>query len=170
MGADNVRTWNLIATALALGLAGAAAWFALRDAPHAAMDPTMPVMPATVGVAQGEALYAQNCASCHGATLEGQPDWQAPGADGRLPAPPHDETGHTWHHPDRVLFQYTKLGGREALALQGVEFDSGMPAFGDVLTDREIWSILAYIQSTWPERERAVQAERTAADMANGRS
>lgn len=163
-----MKTWILIAAPAALALAGAGAWLALRDAPQVAVNPTTPVMPATVDIAQGKALYAQSCASCHGANLEGQPDWETPDAEGRLPAPPHNETGHTWHHPDRVLFQYTKLGGRDALALQGVEFDSGMPAFGDVLTDREIWNVLAYIQSTWPAQERATQADRTAADMANG--
>ncbi|RBI72301.1 cytochrome c [Roseovarius sp. TE539] len=162
-----MKAWVMIAASAVLGLAGAGAWLTLRDAPQAAVNPAMPVMPATVDIAQGEALYAQNCAACHGANLEGQPDWRTPDADGRLPAPPHDETGHTWHHPDRMLFQYTKLGGREALARQGVKFDSGMPAFGDVLTDREIWNILAYIQSTWPERAGAAQAERTAADLAN---
>lgn len=166
MAAGDMKTSVLIAAPVALGLAGVGGWLALRDAPRPARDPTMPVMPATVDIAQGETLYARSCAACHGADLEGQQDWRTPDADGRLPAPPHDETGHTWHHPDRVLFQYTKLGGREALALQGVEFDSGMPAFGDVLTDREIWTILAYIQSTWPERAGAVQAERTAADLA----
>ena len=51
-------------------------------------------------VARGEALYAKHCASCHGANLEGQPDWKKRLANGRLPAPPHDMTGHTWHHPD----------------------------------------------------------------------
>jgi mono/diheme cytochrome c family protein len=168
MGAGDMTRRALIVGAAALLLAGVGAWLALRDAPQATLDPTMPVMPVTVDIAQGETLYAESCAACHGANLEGQPDWRTPDADGRLPAPPHDKTGHTWHHPDRVLFQYTKLGGREALARQGVEFDSGMPAFGDVLTDREIWNILAYIQSTWPERARATQADRTAADMANG--
>lgn len=163
-----MKTWSLIAAPVALAIAGVGAWLALRDAPQVAIHPTMPVMPTTVDIAQGKALYAQSCASCHGANLEGQPDWETPDAEGRLPAPPHNETGHTWHHPDRVLFQYTKLGGQDALALQGVEFDSGMPAFGDVLTDREIWNVLAYIQSTWPAQERATQADRTAADMANG--
>lgn len=168
MGAGDMKTWILIAAPVALGLAGVGAWLTMRDAQQGAFDPAIPVMPVTVDIAQGEALYARSCAACHGANLEAQPDWRTPDAEGRLPAPPHDETGHTWHHPDRVLFQYTKLGGREALALQGVEFDSGMPAFGDVLTHHEIWNILAYIQSTWPERERAMQAERTAADLANG--
>ena len=49
-------------------------------------------------------LYAENCASCHGAKLEGQPDWRSPGPDGVMPAPPHDRTGHTWHHGDGMLF------------------------------------------------------------------
>ncbi|MBO9467184.1 cytochrome c [Tropicibacter sp. R15_0] len=119
-------------------------------------------------IKKGALLYAENCASCHGADLEGQPDWQTPGADGRLPAPPHDETGHTWHHPDSLLFDYTKLGGEALLARQGVEYDSGMPGFGNVLTDQEIHNILAFIRSTWPDRIREVQAARTDADRQRG--
>ncbi|MDF0603375.1 cytochrome c [Psychromarinibacter sp. C21-152] len=117
---------------------------------------------------EGAALYAENCAPCHGAVLEGQPDWRSPGPDGRFPAPPHDETGHTWHHPDSVLFDYTKLGGKVIMARQGLEFDSGMPGFGGSLTDQQIHNILAYIRSTWPEEVREMQAERTRADTENG--
>ncbi|MGR3403246.1 MAG: c-type cytochrome [Paracoccus sp. (in: a-proteobacteria)] len=119
-------------------------------------------MPETVDIAKGQQLYAESCAACHGANLEGQPDWRQAGPDGVLPAPPHDETGHTWHHADRMLFDYTKLGGKAALARQGMDFASGMPGFGDQLSDAEIWNIIAYIKSTWPERERAIQAERNA--------
>jgi len=109
----------------------------------------------------GRSLYVYNCASCHGANLEGQPNWQSPNADGVLPAPPHDRTGHTWHHDDALLFEYTKLGGQAALEVRGVTgFTSGMPAFGETLTDDEIWNILAYIRSTWSDRERDVQASR----------
>lgn len=118
-------------------------------------------MPDDVDLDAGKTYYAEACAACHGANLEGQDDWQTPGADGRLPAPPHDRTGHTWHHADRVLFDYTKLGGQRMMAEQGMDFDSGMPGFGDQLTDQEIWDILAYIKSTWPERIQEVQAERT---------
>lgn len=125
------------------------------------------VIPADVDIASGEILYGEYCAACHGGNLEGQSDWQSPGPDGRLPAPPHDETGHTWHHPDSVLFQYTKLGGHDALALQDIDFNSGMPGFADQLEDREIWQILAFIRSTWPERERAAQAARTASSLSN---
>ena len=46
----------------------------------------------------GRARYAHHCAACHGAAVDGAPDWQRPGPDRRLPAPPHDETGHSWHH------------------------------------------------------------------------
>jgi mono/diheme cytochrome c family protein len=112
-------------------------------------------------VVAGQSLYADNCASCHGANLEGQPNWQSPDADGVLPAPPHDGTGHTWHHDDELLFEYTRLGGVAALEAMGVSgFNSGMPAFNETLTDDEIWDILAYIRSTWPEREREAQANR----------
>ena len=101
---------------------------------------------------RGKALYADNCASCHGTNLEGQPNWRTPDEAGLLPAPPHDETGHTWHHDNNLLFRYTKLGGERALAESGVTgFKSGMPGFEETLNDGEIWSILAYIRSKWPE-------------------
>lgn len=118
-------------------------------------------------LALGAELYADTCASCHGARLEGQPDWRQPGPDGILPAPPHDETGHTWHHGDDLLFAYTRDGGAAALAARGVSgFASGMPGFGDQLTDAEIGAVLGFIKSTWPEDIRAGQAERTRAERA----
>jgi mono/diheme cytochrome c family protein len=109
----------------------------------------------------GQILYTNNCASCHGAKLEGQPNWQSPNSDGILPAPPHDATGHTWHHDNELLFEYTKLGGKGTLAARGItDFNSGMPAFDDVISDEDIWEILAFIKSTWPEREQDAQASR----------
>lgn len=109
----------------------------------------------------GQSLYAEHCASCHGANLEGQPDWRTPAENGVLPAPPHDETGHTWHHDNQLLFEYTRLGGEVVLAARGVTgFASGMPGFGDALTDDEIWDILAYIRSTWPDRVQEIHAGR----------
>ena len=115
-------------------------------------------------VQQGARLYAENCASCHGARLEGQPDWQQPNPDGTYPAPPHDETGHTWHHGDGMLSDYIRRGGQAALDDMGVAFTSGMPGFGAALSGADIAAVLAFIKSTWPERIRAVQAERTAAE------
>ena len=112
-------------------------------------------------LARGETLYAEQCASCHGVELQGQPNWQRPNDDGTMPAPPHDETGHTWHHDNQLLFTYTRLGGQGALAERGItNFKSGMPGFADVISDEEIWDILAYIRSTWPERVQEIQAGR----------
>lgn len=112
-------------------------------------------------ILSGYALYQDQCAVCHGADLEGQSNWRTPNEDGTLPAPPHDETGHTWHHDNQLLFDYTKLGGEGALAARGMtDFQSGMPPFEDVLNDDEIWDILAYIRSTWPEQIQEIQASR----------
>lgn len=114
-------------------------------------------------VVAGRDLYAAQCASCHGTDLAGQANWQDSNDDGTMPAPPHDATGHTWHHDSQLLFDYTKLGGAGALAERGVTgFTSAMPAFGDVLTDADIWNILAYIRSTWPDKLQDIQAARSA--------
>ncbi len=106
-------------------------------------------------VARGRVVYDQHCASCHGDSLQGQPNWRERKADGRLPAPPHDDTGHTWHHSDEQLFRITKLGMNPPLAPVGYESD--MPAYGDTLKDEEIWAVLSFIKSTWSTRERANQ-------------
>ena len=112
-------------------------------------------------IASGKVLYSEYCADCHGANLEGQPNWQTANEDGTMPAPPHDQTGHTWHHDNRLLFDYTYLGGADALARRGIEgFKSGMPGFSDVIGEEEIWEILAYIRSTWPDRIQEIQAAR----------
>ncbi len=109
----------------------------------------------------GQALYADQCASCHGAHLEGQPNWRTPDENGVLPAPPHDETGHTWHHDNQLLFDYTKLGGAQTLAARGIkDFNSGMPGFAGTLTNKDIWDVLAYIRSTWPDEVQQMQASR----------
>lgn len=102
-------------------------------------------------VALGADVYARRCASCHGARLEGQPNWRESLPDGRRRAPPHDETGHTWHHADRYLFDLIK-GNVQRFAPPGAESD--MPAFKNVLTDEEIWAVIAFIKSRWPEHIR----------------
>lgn len=102
-------------------------------------------------VANGAKNYAKHCASCHGASLQGEKNWQSRKADGTLPAPPHDGTGHTWHHPDHLLFFVTKMGGQ---AIAPPTFKSAMPAFKDLLSDQEIWEVLSFMKSRWPEKIR----------------
>ncbi|MCA1776769.1 MAG: cytochrome c [Loktanella sp.] len=109
-------------------------------------------------VALGAVVYQENCSSCHGANLEGQPNWRSSGEDGRLPAPPHDETGHTWHHDGDTLFRLTKYG--TGALIGDPDYASNMPIYEGVLTDDEIIAVLSYIKSTWPQDIRAAHDER----------
>lgn len=133
------RTGRWFAVLFALLLA------ACRSSSPPTLDPVI--------VTQGKALYVQHCAACHGANLEGQPNWKSPGPNGVYPAPPHNSDGHTWHHPDAVLLQIIAAGG--------VMPASAMPAFTGKLTDAEMQAILAYIKTFWGPKELAFQTEVT---------
>jgi mono/diheme cytochrome c family protein len=100
----------------------------------------------------GKQVYDRHCAACHGAKLEGQPNWRMRDASGRLPAPPHDASGHTWHHPDAVLFRIVKEGVAKAANLP--DYQTAMPVYGGVLSDEEIVAVLSYIKANWPEDVR----------------
>jgi len=89
----------------------------------------------------GSTVYAQQCARCHGVSLEGEANWQIRQDDGLLPAPPHDKTGHTWHHGDNELFRLTKYGAAKLIG--DPSYRTEMPAFEDVLTDQEIVAVLS---------------------------
>lgn len=119
---------------------------ACEKAPESRADPNDAAQ-----VALGAKLYAQHCGACHGMKLEGQPNWRSRQANGRLPAPPHDEAGHTWHHPDHVLFAITRNGLVPPYAPK--DYQSDMPAFAGTLSDAEIWAVLAYVKSHWTSRE-----------------
>jgi mono/diheme cytochrome c family protein len=103
-------------------------------------------------IARGKQVYVEYCAVCHGANLEGQPNWRERRPDGKLPAPPHDASGHTWHHSDDQLFDMTKRG---TAALVGGNYQTDMREFGSLLSDADIRAVLAYIKSTWPPEIRA---------------
>ena len=141
-----MQTWQYLGLAAAF-LAGAVAvgWYGTADRDRSER------------MALGQKLYSEHCAACHGADLQGQPNWQVPLPNGRMPAPPHDESGHTWHHPDQELFTITKHG----LAAVVPDYESDMPAFEGILSDEEIAAVLAYIKNTWPKREREYQAARS---------
>ncbi len=66
-----------------------------------ALQPTSPV---SMEGSPGHLLYLAHCASCHGANLEGEPRWKVRRDDGRLPAPPHDASGHTCITPTTRCF------------------------------------------------------------------
>lgn len=143
-----------LAAAIGLGVAAPKFGWLGASAPATVADADDPAQ-----LALGRRVYAEHCASCHGSTLEGQPDWQTRRPDGRLPAPPHDATGHTWHHPDAQLIELTRKG------LSGIlpGYESDMPAFGDVLVGAEIAAVIAFIKSTWPPEIRRRREERLGA-------
>lgn len=106
-------------------------------------------------VATGRKVYTANCAACHGVALEGQPDWKHVNAQGRLPAPPLDGTGHGWRHSDAALFHFVKFS---VLDEAGPDYRTDMPAFADRLSDDQIRAVIAYIKSRWPVGVRAAQS------------
>lgn len=101
-------------------------------------------------VGQGKRIYVMHCASCHGANLEGQPRWRAKGADGLYPAPPHDDSGHTWRHSDSYLIQSVKYSFAEK---------TNMPAFNKTLADDEVIAVLTFIKSYWTPKNQAFQED-----------
>lgn len=145
---DGARRTSLSAILLALA--------ACTEAPAPGDDPRADPRDAAK-VELGAKVYARTCALCHGARLEGQPNWRTRLPNGRLPAPPHDASGHTWHHPDRLLFAITKNGVVPPNAPAG--YQSDMPAFGGSLSDEEIWAVLAYIKKQWPGEVLSARAE-----------
>ncbi len=117
-------------------------------------------------VNKGRTLYGEHCASCHGGNLEGEANWRERDKEGYLPAPPHDASGHTWHHSDQQLFELTKRG--VGAILQDANFKTRMPAYEGVLSDQEIIAVLSHIKSRWPKdiqtRHDAVNAARQRAE------
>ena len=112
----------------------------------------VPPVPALVveRVAAGEKLYTQYCAACHGARLEGAPNWKQPLPTGSYPPPPHDTSGHTWHHPDAQLLQITANGGDPA-------YNGTMPGFSTIMTVDQMSTIFDFIKSHWGREEREYQ-------------
>ncbi|MFC1680885.1 disulfide isomerase DsbC N-terminal domain-containing protein [Pseudomonadota bacterium] len=94
-------------------------------------------------VSNGERIFGRSCAGCHGVNGEAAADWEKTDSDGFLPPPPLNGTAHTWHHPLDALRHTVKAGG--------VRGGGSMPAFEGVLTDGDVDSVLAYVQSMWPD-------------------
>jgi mono/diheme cytochrome c family protein len=107
-------------------------------------------------VERDQAVYQSSCAQCHGANGEGDPLWQQRNPDGTYRPPPHDPSGHTWHHSDGILFKVVQGGGA---VYESSNFQSRMPAFGEHRDSEEIKDVITYIKSLWGSSERASQAK-----------
>lgn len=146
------------------GLGALLAWAGGGEAPPVSRPAPTPVngdqAPSSVTadatalhLARGAELYQLHCASCHGADGEGQPNWKVAGEDGSLPAPPHDASGHTWHHADAQLLEIIARGGTVYMP------ESQMPAFEGILTADEMRATLDHIKRWWGPEELRFQAE-----------
>jgi mono/diheme cytochrome c family protein len=109
-------------------------------------------------ITQGQAIYTQYCAACHGIDGQGQfPEAPLePDSTGRIGAPPHNETGHSWHHSDVLLIRYVTEGGFSDPARFYI-----MPPFGAILTEEQILQVIAYIKTLWTDEQRASQRQLT---------
>ena len=67
--------------------------------------------------------------------------------DGHRRAPPLNGTGHTWHHSPAQLFHVIKYGFKKS----NPDYEGKMLG-NDALSDEDVWSILEFIKSTWPEK------------------
>ncbi|HZA94276.1 MAG TPA: cytochrome c, partial [Gemmatimonadales bacterium] len=89
--------------------------------------------PDPAAVVRGQALFAQNCTLCHGASGQGD----GPGA-ASLRRPSADLTfGHALPHSDEDYAYWIENG------IEGTD----MPAFGEELNDGEIRDVISYIRS-----------------------
>lgn len=98
------------------------------------------VKPGERTVAEGRALYRANCAQCHGANGLGDGD------EGSALSP----------SPAVLAFMITRPISVDPYLLWsvsegGAQFGSGMPAFKDKLSREEIWKIIAFMRSGFPD-------------------
>ena len=93
-------------------------------------------------LARGAKVYATSCQPCHG-------DRQGKGSVGR--AHPHNEIGHTWHHPDAQLKDWI-LHGKPGPGY------SVMPGF-TYLGKGDLEAVLVFIKTWWTAEQRKMQAD-----------
>jgi mono/diheme cytochrome c family protein len=153
------RAWGGWLLVVALGLAACSRQTAASASPSIPPYQTLDA----AQVERGQVLYQQACAACHGANAEGAATWPTRGPDGLEPAPPHDDRGHTWHHPDRVLYEAIHDGMRDPLK---PDSPLRMPAFGDKLSDADIQALVEYFKSLWSAENRQWQWDETRKDVA----
>jgi putative copper export protein/mono/diheme cytochrome c family protein len=98
---------------------------------------TSPTEFADSSIVRGAALFAANCAVCHGADARGD----GPAAKS-LAIPPADLTAaHFWVHTEGDLFWFIS---------HGMKAKSGalaMPAFGDVLPSDDRWALIDFLKA-----------------------
>ncbi len=106
-------------------------------------------------MANAQFNYNRNCSHCHGNGGEGQhPDTLERTENlGYHLVPPHDASGHTWQHPDQLLFETIKYG------VQAPTNFYVMTGFSEQLSDDEIFAVIDYMKLWWTDEQLAWQAQ-----------
>lgn len=103
-----------------------------------------PLTPTKNLIGEGQKLYADNCASCHGA--KGMGDGEA----GKSLSPSPALLAYMIQMPmsvDEYLLWTISDGGKQ--------FKTAMPAFKDTLTQDQIWKIILYMRAGFPALAKA---------------
>ncbi len=158
VGSETGHRWS--SRLLALGLLLVLACGPASSVQPAARPSPTPVPLPTLDLGQvsrGREVFVQHCASCHGVDAQGASDWQQSDARGDLPAPPHDDTGHTWRHSDAQLSEIIRGGLRDQFNKTP---ELTMPPFQiDQVSDQQITDAIAYFKSLWSTEHRQFQEE-----------
>lgn len=143
---------------------GSAARAATTGAPATSMaaTPATPAAPAATAAvssvfdaAEGAKLFAANCAACHGAQGAG-----VPGVFPSLHANPAVAASDPSEHIGAVLH------GVHGKSIAGVTYAAQMPAFGPMLSDRQIAAIIDHERTSWGNHAPLVTAQDVAAARA----
>ncbi len=129
-------------TTATIALLALAAFAAFADAPAKltrddAAKLKDPVAYTKKSIGQGQATFLQNCTSCHGE--DGK-------AEGSLIASATDLTTPSLY----------KSGTSEGEIFRSIRDGAGdqMPAFKSQLSENDIWNLVNFIRSLWPESQR----------------
>lgn len=95
-------------------------------------------------VERGSTVYAENCASCHGATGAGD------GEAGRDLSPPPGNLAWLAQMPMAQWDPFMDW----TVAEGGAQLGTAMPAFKDTLPQEDIWAVIAYIQARLPQNPK----------------
>lgn len=107
---------------------------------------------------KGAALFADNCASCHGAEGKGVPGTFPP-----LAGDPVVNAANPTAHIGAVLH------GLSGKVINGQKYEAQMPPFADQLSDQQVADIIDHERSSWGNRGALITAADVVAVRANER-
>lgn len=110
------------------------------------------------GASMGAALYRTSCASCHGTNGQG-----IEGAFPPMAGDPAVTADDPTRHIEIVLF------GLQGEPIDGVSYDTPMPAWADQLSDEEVAAVVNHERTSWGNDAPTVTAEEVAEVRRAGR-